>query len=137
MNTEETQDAIVEAINASGDCFSQYTYLLEKAAGISSFDEEEKERSSLVDGCQSKVWLSASYDGVLMHYRADSDTLIVKGILALLVEICTARPPEEVIGVSLRFLKETDLGETLEDTRMNGASAVLRDMKAAARAYTN
>lgn len=137
MDAEETQDAIVEAINASGDCFSQYTYLLEKAAEIPSLNDDERQSASLVDGCQSKVWLESSYDGAFMRYRADSDTLIVKGILALLVEICSGRSPEEVLKVSLRFLKETDLGETLEDTRMNGTSAVLRDMKVAAKAYTN
>lgn len=137
MNAADTQEAIIEAINASGDCFSQYTFLLEKAAALASMSDEEKSHASLVDGCQSKVWLESRYIDGFMYYRADSDTLIVKGLLALLVEICSGRLPSEVIEVSLRFLKETDLGETLEDTRMNGASAVLRDMKVAAAMHTN
>lgn len=134
MKPDEIQSRIIADINKAGDCFSQYTYLLERAALLPEMTDEEKSRASLVDGCQSRVWLlSACEDGV-MRYRASSDTLIVKGILALLIEMFSGQAPEDIVGVPLRVLRETDLGETLEVARANGASAMLRDIQKAAQA---
>lgn len=125
---DEVQDHLIVAINEAGDCFSQYTYLLERAASLPEMDEAAKSHAKLVKGCQSEVWMESRFEDGLMEYRATSDTLIVKGILALLMDIFSHQPPSAVVATPVRFLQETDLADTLESTRLSGVSAMVREI---------
>ena len=126
------QQDIIDDVNASGDVFSQYTYLLQMATELPSMDDDEKALCHLVEGCQSRVWLRSWNADGLVHFTADSDTLVVRGLLCLILRIYSESRPSEIIGTPLRFLDETELGETLETSRRNGVSAIIRDIRAIA-----
>ena len=142
MNPDETQSAIIEDINSSGDCFSQYTYLLEQATTLETMPEELQVDENLVKGCQSQVWIASECVNGLMRYSANSDTLLVKGILAIMLKMFSNQKPEDIVETPIRFLSETELADVLEDTRKNGVQAMLDKIVSAAQMeitskYTN
>ena len=127
---QETQQQLVADINASGDVFSQYTYLLEMASRLPSMDETAKKRATLVEGCQSQVWLRGHERDGRIYFEATSDTLIVKGLIYLMLSIYSGATAAQIIDTPFTLLSDTELEDTLETARRNGVASILRDMKA-------
>ena len=137
MNSiEDVQSEIVEEYNSVDDWMDRYSMIIDEGAALAPLDEKYRTPANLIEGCQSRVWIQADLtpEGRI-HFQADSDAMIVKGIIALLVKVLDNRTPDEVLGADLRFINDIGLGENLSPTRSNGLLAMLRQMKAYALAY--
>lgn len=135
MTLKERQDEIIEEFSIFSDWMEKYNYLIELSKEVPDIDPKHKTQEYLIDGCQSKVWLYADYKDGVMHFSADSDAIITKGIVALLIRVLDGLPPEEVMNADLYFIKEIGLQENLSPTRSNGLLAMLKQMKLYAMAY--
>ena len=137
MNSiEDVQSEIVEEYNSVDDWMDRYSMIIDEGAALAPLDEKYRTPANLIEGCQSRVWIQADLtpEGRI-HFQADSDAMIVKGIIALLVKVLDNRTPDEVLGADLHFINDIGLGENLSPTRSNGLLAMLRQMKAYALAY--
>lgn len=137
MNSiEDIQTEIVEEYNSVDDWMDRYSMIIDEGASLAPLDDKYRTPANLIEGCQSRVWIQADLtpEGRI-HFQADSDAMIVKGIIALLVKVLDNRTPDEVLGADLHFINDIGLGENLSPTRSNGLLAMLRQMKAYALAY--
>ena len=123
---KELQDEIIEDFAALDDWMDRYALLIDLGGELAPLPETDK---NLIEGCQSRVWITASYDGERVHYRGESDALIVKGIVSLLLRVLDNQRPEDIINSELYFIKEIGLSEHLSPTRSNGLVAMLRQMR--------
>lgn len=130
MSIEEKQTVIIERFAPHTDWMERYELIIAEAERLEPLAGHDKTNANLVEGCQSKVWLTAETeaDGT-MHYRAESNTLIIKGVLGLIIEVLNGERPEEIIAADLHFLSAIGLNEHLSPTRSNGVLAVIRQMK--------
>ncbi len=121
MTLAEKQAHLIQTVNALGDCFDQYSYLIVRSNDLPAFPEEYRLDSNLVEGCQSKVWLhmQANPDGSF-HMDADSDALILKGVLAIIAELVEGAPVAEVAALEWNILDQTELGATFTSARSVG-----------------
>ncbi|RDB63741.1 Fe-S metabolism protein SufE [Gordonibacter sp. 28C] len=133
----ELQDKIVDDFLAIGDPLSQYEYLLEFAASLPKLDAQNKIDENLVEGCQSRVWLILECKNDRLSLTADSDTLIVRGILNLLIEILDGQSCSEVAAADLYFLREANLMMTFNEARRKGIGSAIASIKAYAASQTN
>lgn len=132
----ETQDEIIEEFEGIDDWMDRYAYIIELGGTLPEFPESEKKPSNLIEGCQSRVWIDAKLDDEgRIDFRADSDAMIVKGIVALLMRVLNHRTPDEILGADLYFIDRIGLGEHLSPTRSNGLVAMVRQIKDYARAF--
>lgn len=129
MTIAGRQDAIVEAINSLGDGFEQYSYLIFRAGQLPPMTSEYKTDEALVAGCQSIVWLRLNVVDGIMNMQADSDTLIIKGILAILAEIVDGCDANELISTPITVLERTDLAATFESERLTGIRSILKSIR--------
>lgn len=129
---EEAQDRIIREINAAGDVLSQYTYLIGLSPRLQEICAQDKASLEPVAKCQAQVWLETSMAEGCLSARADSDTVIVRSVLFLLMLLVNGRTPDELANLELRFLKETELASTFSDTRLTGFDELLRIIKEAA-----
>jgi cysteine desulfuration protein SufE len=113
----------------------KYNLLIDMGKNLPIIDPKFKVKDYLIEGCQSKVWLYPEYDGHVITFSADSDAIITRGIVALLIKVLTHRTPEEIIGSELYFIDRIGLKQNLSPTRSNGLLAMLRQMKLFALAY--
>ncbi len=135
MNLNETQKNIVEEFSIFEDWLDRYNYLIELGNDLPEIDPQYKTNEYLINGCQSKVWLHANLvDGKLV-FSADSDAIIVKGIVALLVKVLDGRTPDEIVENKLFFIDEIGLSQNLSPTRSNGLLAMVKKMRLYAIAY--
>jgi cysteine desulfuration protein SufE len=135
MDIKQVQQDIIEEFAAFDDWMDKYSYLIELGNDLDNFDEVNRTPQHIIEGCQSKVWLHAElHDGKII-YTADSDAIIVKGIVALLVRVWTDRTPQEVIESDLYFVNEIGLKDHLSPTRSNGLVAMIKQMKLYALAF--
>ena len=135
MNLNETQKDIVEEFSIFEDWLDRYNYLIELGNDLPEIDPQYKTNEYLINGCQSKVWLHANLvDGKLV-FSADSDAIIVKGIVALLVKVLDGRTPDEIVENKLFFIDEIGLSQNLSPTRSNGLLAMVKKMRLYAIAY--
>ena len=111
------------------DWLDKYDYLISLADSLPIIDESKRTERYLIDGCQSRVWVSAELVDGTMHYTADSDAIITKGIIALLVRVMNGRTPAEAAHLDLYFVDAIGLGENLSPTRSNGLRAMIQQMK--------
>jgi len=132
---KEIQDEIVEEFSVFGDWLDRYNYLIELGNRIQPMNDQLKTNENLINGCQSKVWLSAEYDNGRIRFEADSDAIIVKGIVALLVRVLNNRTPEEILENDLYFIDRISLKQNLSPTRSNGLLAMVKKMRLYALAY--
>lgn len=131
----EAQDEVVEEFNEFTDWMDKYQMLIDLGNELDTLDEKYKTEQNLIDGCQSRVWLQCDYvDGKLV-FTADSDALIVKGIIALLIEVLSGHTPQEILDAKLYFIDKIGLHEHLSPTRSNGLLAMVKQIKAYAMAY--
>ena len=131
----EVQDEIIEEFSGFDDWMDKYQLLIDMGSGQEPLPEEYKTEQNLIDGCQSRVWLQADYREGRVVFRAESDALIVKGIVDLLVRVLSGHPPQEILDADLYFIDRIGLKEHLSPTRSNGLVAMLKQMKMYALAF--
>ena len=135
MTINEIQDEIIQEFADFDDWMDRYQLLIDLGSSQPKLEDKYKTEQNLIDGCQSRVWLQADMKDGLLHFQAESDALIVKGIVALLVRVLSDHTPEEILGADLYFIESIGLREHLSPTRSNGLLAMLRQMKLYALAY--
>ena len=135
MTINEIQDEIIEEFADFDDWMDRYQLLIDLGSSQPKLDDKYKTEQNLIDGCQSRVWLQADMKDGLLHFQAESDALIVKGIVALLVRVLSDHTPEEILVADLYFIESIGLREHLSPTRSNGLLAMLKQMKLYALAY--
>lgn len=135
MTINEIQDEIIQEFADFDDWMDRYQLLIDLGSSQPKLDDKYKTEQNLIDGCQSRVWLQADMKDGLLHFQAESDALIVKGIVALLVRVLSDHTPEEILRADLYFIESIGLREHLSPTRSNGLLAMLRQMKLYALAY--
>lgn len=135
MNLQEKQEKIIDEFSPFDDWMDRYQYLVELGNGLESLPESDKTDQNLIQGCQSRVWLTAEYKDGRIIYHGESDAIIVKGIVSLLVNVLSGNTPEEIINSDLHFIDHIGLKEHLSPTRSNGLLAMVKQMKLYALAY--
>ena len=131
MTINEIQDEIIEDFSGLDDWMDKYQLLIDLGNEQAPLDEQYKTESNLIDGCQSRVWLQSDYKNGVIHFSAESDALIVKGIVSLLIRVLSDHTPKEILDADLYFIDEIGLKEHLSPTRSN----VLLDMINQIRSY--
>ncbi len=131
----EIQDEIIEEFSGFDDWMDKYQLLIDLGNEQEPLDEQYKIESNLIDGCQSRVWLQADYHDGLIDFTAESDALIVKGIVALLIRVLSGHTPQEILDAELYFIDQIGLKEHLSPTRSNGLLAMVRQMRMYALAF--
>ena len=135
MTINEIQDEIIEEFSGFDDWMDKYQLLIDLGNEQAPLDEKYKTESNLIDGCQSRVWLQCDYKDGLLHFTAESDALIVKGIIALLIRVLNDHTPQEIIDADLYFIDQIGLKDHLSPTRSNGLLAMMKQMKMYALAF--
>jgi cysteine desulfuration protein SufE len=132
----EIQDEIIEEFSGLDDWMDKYQLLIDLGNEQEPLDEKYKTEQNLIDGCQSRVWLQADYVDGKIHFSAESDALIVKGIVSLLIRVLSGHTPQEILDADLYFINEIGLREHLSPTRSNGLLAMVKQMRAYALAFS-
>lgn len=136
MTINEIQDEIIDEFSEIDDWMDRYGYIIDLGNQLPPIDEKYKTPQHLIEGCQSRVWINADLtpEG-LVHFEADSDAIIVKGIIALLIKVLSDQKPEDIIDADLYFIDRIGLSEHLSPTRSNGLLAMVKQMKLYAIAF--
>jgi len=137
MTTDAIQDEIIETFSVFDDWMDRYSLLIDMGNALPPLDERFKTEANLIEGCQSRVWLNAQCVDGMVVYQAESDAVIVKGIVALLIRVLSGHTPQEVLDTDLYFIESIGLREHLSPTRSNGLVAMLKQMKMYALAFQN
>lgn len=135
MTINEAQDEVIEEFSDFTDWMDKYQLLIDLGNEQKPLDEKYKTESNLIDGCQSRVWLQADYVDGKIVFTAESDALIVKGIIALLIRVLSGHTPEEILSADLYFIEEIGLKDHLSPTRSNGLLAMVKQIRMYALAY--
>ena len=135
MTIEELQQDIIDEFSGLDDWMDRYQLLIDLGSEQEPLPESDKTEQNVIDGCQSRVWLVADYRDDRLHFRAESDALIVKGIVTLLIRVLSDHTPDEILSADLHFINDIGLTEHLSPTRSNGLLAMLKQMKLYAMAY--
>ena len=131
----ELQDEVIEEFSDFEDWMDKYQLLIDLGNEQEPLDDKYKTESNLIDGCQSREWLQADYKDGALWFTAESDALIVKGIVALLIRVLSGHTPQEILDADLYFIDRIGLREHLSPTRSNGLLAMVKQIKAYALAY--
>lgn len=133
---KEIQEEIVSEFEILGDDKeSTIFYIMELGGNLESFPEEEKKEENIIKGCQSKVWLIADEVNGTIHYQADSNTDITKGLISLLIRVLNDRSPEEILKADLNFIERIGMGSIIGSQRSNGLASMIKQMKLYAVAF--
>ena len=133
---EEKQQEVIDQFSEVDDWMDRYAMIIDLGNELEPMPQAMKTPDRLIEGCQSRVWLDADMDeNGKVHFRADSDALIVKGIIALLVDVLNDHTPQEILDADLHFIKDIGLQENLSSTRSNGLLAMMKQMKYYALAF--
>ena len=135
MPINQIQDEIIAEFSDFDDWMDRYQLLIDMGSEQEPLEEKYKTEQNLIDGCQSRVWLQADLVDGKIHFQAESDALIVKGIVALLVRVLSDHTPQEILDADLYFIERIGLREHLSPTRSNGLGAMLKQMKMYALAF--
>ena len=135
MTINEAQDEVIEEFSDLTDWMDRYQLLIDLGNEQQPLDDKYKTESNLIDGCQSRVWLQADYEGGRITFSAESDALIVKGIIALLIRVLSGHTPDEILSSDLYFIDRIGLKEHLSPTRSNGLLAMIKQMRVYALAF--
>ena len=131
----EVQDEIIEEFSMFDDWMDRYALLIELGNSLDKLDDKNKTEDNLIVGCQSRVWLQADYIDGKIVLKAESDAVIVKGIIALLIKVLSNRTPDEIINTDLYFIEKIGLKENLSPTRSNGLVSMIKQIRFYAMAY--
>ncbi|HEY5590867.1 MAG TPA: SufE family protein [Paludibacter sp.] len=135
MTINELQDNIIEEFSMFDDWMDKYSLLIDLGNSLEPLDEQHKKPQNIIEGCQSRVWLNAEMKDGLIMYSGESDAVLVKGIVSLLIQVLTAHTPDEIINTNLYFIEKIGLREHLSPTRSNGLLAMIKQMKLYALAF--
>ncbi len=135
MTINEKQEEIIDEFSGIDDWMDRYGYIIDLGNTLPPIEEKYKTPDHLIEGCQSRVWLNADYKDGKVEYTADSDAIIVKGIISLLISVLSDHTPDEIINSDLHFIDDIGLSEHLSPTRSNGLLAMVKQMKMYALAY--
>ena len=135
MTIDEIQDEIIDEFSGLDDWMDRYQLLIDLGSDQPPLDEKYKTEQNLIDGCQSRVWLQADYEDGVVNLSAESDALIVRGIVALLVRVLSGHTPQEILDAELYFIDEIGLREHLSPTRSNGLLAMVKQIRMYALAF--
>lgn len=135
MTINELQDEVIEEFSDFTDWMDKYQLLIDLGNEQKPLDEKYKTESNLIDGCQSRVWLQADYADGKISFSAESDALIVKGIIALLIRVLSGHTPQEILDADLYFIDRIGLKEHLSPTRSNGLLAMVKQIRMYALAF--
>lgn len=135
MTIEQTQQQIIEEFSIFDDWMDKYNFLIEMGKDCPVIETQYKTNNYLITGCQSRVWLHTTFDGKLIHFSADSDAVITKGIVNLLIRVFDGHTPEEILNADTEFLDQIGLKEHLSPTRSNGLLSMVKQMKLYAQVY--
>lgn len=136
MNKDQIQEAIIEEFSMFDDWLDKYDYLISLSDSLPAIDPAKRTENYLIEGCQSRVWVASELRDGKVIYTADSDAIITKGIIALLIRVMSNRTPEEVAHIDLYFIDAIGLSENLSPTRSNGLRAMIQQMKLDATIYS-
>lgn len=131
----EIQQEIIDEFSIYDDWMDKYAFIIEQGNALEPLDEKYKTPENIIQGCQSRVWLQTDYKDGRLYFLAESDAIIVKGLLALVLRVFNNRTPDEIIGTDLHFMKEIGLTEHLSPTRSNGLLSVIKQIRYYAIAY--
>jgi cysteine desulfuration protein SufE len=135
MTIDEVQNTIIEEFSLFDDWMDKYNLLIDIGKELPVIDPKFKVKDFLIEGCQSKVWLHPDYNGSIITFTADSDAIITRGIVALLIKVLSNRSPDEIIATDLYFIDKIGLSQNLSPTRSNGLLSMVRQMKLYAMAF--
>ena len=136
MQLSERQQEIIDEFQFFDSWMDKYQYLIDLSKNLAPMDTKFKVEDNLIKGCQSKVWLKASFENELINFQADSDAIISKGIVAILLSVLNDRKPNEILNADLSFIDQIGLKEHLSPNRANGLSSMLKQIKFYALAYS-
>lgn len=129
MTQDKIQEEIIEEFSMFDDWLDKYDYIISLSESLPAIDPAKRTDKYLIEGCQSRVWVSSELEDGKMAYTADSDAIITKGIIALLIRVMNGRTPEDAANIDLYFIDAIGLGENLSPTRSNGLRAMIAQMK--------
>lgn len=136
MTIDQKQEEIIEEFADVEDWMDRYAMIIDMGNALEPIDESAKTPQNIIEGCQSRVWLDASLDDEgKIHYSADSDAIIVKGIISMLIDVLNDHTPQEILDADLHFINDIGLAEHLSPTRSNGLRAMVKQMRMYALAY--
>jgi len=137
MTINEIQDQIVDDFSAFDDWMDKYQMLIELGNNLEPLAEQYKTPQNLIEGCQSRVWIQADFDGSTkkIHFTGDSDAVIVKGLVSLILSVFNDQTPDDILGADLYFIEQIGLKEHLSPTRSNGLLAMVKQMRVYALAF--
>ncbi|HIX86010.1 MAG TPA: SufE family protein [Candidatus Parabacteroides intestinigallinarum] len=135
MTINGLQDNIIEEFSVFDDWMDKYALLIDLGNSLPPLDEKYKTESNLIEGCQSRVWLQADYADGKIIFQGESDAVIVKGIVSLLIQILSGHTPQEILDADLYFIEKVGLKEHLSPTRSNGLVAMVKQMRLYAMAF--
>ncbi|MCF8359505.1 MAG: SufE family protein [Prolixibacteraceae bacterium] len=135
MTIDEVQQGIINEFSAFDDWMDKYAYLIELGNELPPLDEKYKTDQNIIRGCQSQVWINAEYSEGKIEYRGESDALIVKGLVSLVLRVVNGRTPDEIINADFQFIDAIGLKEHLSPTRSNGLLAMIKQIKLYAVAF--
>lgn len=135
MTINEKQDEIIEEFSLFDDWMDKYSLLIDLGNSLESLDEKHKTPQNIIEGCQSRVWLNAELNNGIITYQGESEAVLVKGIVSLLIQVLSGHTPDEIINTELYFIEKIGLREHLSPTRSNGLLAMIKQMKLFAIAY--
>lgn len=137
MTINEAQDEVIEEFNDFTDWMDKYQLLIDLGSELNALGEQYKNDDNLIDGCQSRVWIQCDVKDDLLFFTADSDALIVKGIIALLIKVLSGHTAKEILDADLYFIDRIGLKDHLSPTRSNGLLAMVKRIKSYALVYAN
>lgn len=135
MTINEIQDNVIEEFSAFDDWMDKYALLIDLGNSLPPLDDKYKTESNLIEGCQSRVWLQADYTDGKIIFQGESDAVIVKGIVSLLIQVLSDHTPQEILDADLYFIEKIGLKEHLSPTRSNGLVAMVKQMRMYALAF--
>ena len=135
MTIDQIQDNIIADFAAFDDWMDKYALLIDLGNALTPLDEQYKTPENLIEGCQSRVWLHANYEDGVIRFEAESDAVIVKGIVSLLVQVLSNHTPDEILNADLHFIDAIGLKEHLSPTRSNGLVSMVKQMRLYSMAF--
>ncbi len=136
MTINDIQEEIIEEFSAFDDWMDKYQMIIDLGNGQPALDPVYKTDDNLIEGCQSRVWLHAEYTGGLIHFEADSDAIITKGLIALLIRAMSDHTPKEILESDMHFIDAIGLTQHLSPTRSNGLLSMVKQIRTYALAYS-
>lgn len=131
----DIQDEIIEEFEGFDDWMDRYQVIIDMGNALPALEEKYKTADNIIEGCQSRVWLQADYEDGVLNFTADSDAIIVKGIISMLVRVLSGHTPAEILDAELYFIDSIGLHEHLSPTRSNGLVAMIKKIRAYALAF--